>query len=163
MTLNGGAFLASLVEPVLSRPPLDTPGDLQIARKSLSPAETGEEQIGGDGKDPSLGRPVLSSDDTRTQVDPTISAYLGEGGSSEDERLVVEEPVDENAEITHVARRGLVETRRRSVVVRLHLTCHFPVSPCVCLCLFLLYFSFPSLFVKTLCVFVAVRCFFYPL
>ena len=104
-----------MVEPVFSRPLLDTPGDLQIARQSLSPAETGEEQIGGDGKDPSLGRPVLSSDDTGTQVDPTSSANLGVGGSSEDEHVIVEEPVDENAEITHVARRGLVETRRRSV------------------------------------------------
>ena len=99
----------------LSRPPLDTPGDLQIARQSLSPAETGEVPIKGDGKDPFLGRPVLSSDDTGTQVDPRSSANLGVGGLSEGEHVVAEGPVDENAEMTHVARRGWVETCERSL------------------------------------------------
>ena len=146
-------FNASLSEQFFSRPPLDTPGDLQIARQSLSPAETGEEQIGGDGKDPSLGQPVLSSDDKGTQADSTTSAHLVVGGSSEDEHVVVEQTVDESER-----RRGWVGICERSLWWR-----RYSVSPCVCLCLFLLYFSFPSLFIKTLCVLVAVRCSFYPL
>ena len=34
--------------------------------------------------------------------------------------------------------------------MRLHLTSRFPVLPCICLCPFLLYFSFPSLFMNNL-------------
>ena len=48
--------------------------------------KTGEEAFEGDGKDPSLGQPVLSSDEIGVQADPVTSTHLGVGGT-DDERV----------------------------------------------------------------------------
>ena len=83
------------------------PDDLQIARASLSTssAETREQAIEGDGKNPSLGQPVLSSDDRGVQADPVTSTHLGVGGT-DDEHVVVERTaIDEPDEITDAVRR----------------------------------------------------------
>ena len=87
---------------------------MQIARASLSASseETGEEAFEGDGKNPSLGQPMLSNDDRGVQADPVTSTPLGAGGSSEDEHVVVEKSavMDEPDEITHAVRRDWMGT-----------------------------------------------------
>ena len=67
--------------------------------------ETREQAIEGDGKDPSLGQPVLSSDDRGVQADLVTSTHLGVG-STDDEHVVVERTaIDEPDEITDAVRR----------------------------------------------------------
>ena len=80
---------------------------MQIARASLSTSavETREQAIEGDGKNPSLGQPVLSSDDRGVQADLVTSTHLGVGGT-DDEHVVVERTaIDEPDEITDAVRR----------------------------------------------------------
>ena len=98
----------------IPRPSFDKPRDLQVARESMSTssAETGEEAVEGGRKDPSLGQPVLSSDDRGLQADPVISTPLGAGSSSDDEHVVVEKSavMDEPDAITHAVRRDWMGT-----------------------------------------------------
>ena len=76
---------------------------------------TGAVPIEVEGEDAHLSQAAFRSDDQETQADPVVLTHLGVGGLSEDEHVVAEGPIDENAEMTHVARRGWVETCERSL------------------------------------------------